>query len=171
MRVSEIAIRTALGAGSGRIIRQLLVESLLLAVIGGGLGLLLASWGLELLPRLGADKIPRMQEITLDARALGFTLAMSLLTGVIFGLAPAFQAVKFDLHTSLKESGRASASPKGRRRLRNALVMTEVALSLVLLASAGLLIRSFWRLQQVDTGFTTEQLLTMRLFPPESNYP
>jgi putative ABC transport system permease protein len=171
MRVSEIAIRTALGAPRSRIIRQLLVESLLLAVIGGGLGLLLASWGLELIPTLGAEKIPRLQEITPDARVLGFTLATSLLTGVIFGLAPAFQAVKFDLHTSLKEGGRASASPKGRRRLRNALVVTEVALSLVLLAGAGLLIRSFWRLQQVDTGFKTEQLLTMRLFPPESNYP
>ncbi len=173
-RVSEIAIRTALGAGRGRIIRQLLVESLLLAVIGGGLGLLLASWGLGLLPALGAEKIPRLQEITLDARVLGFTLAMSLLTGVIFGLAPAFQAVKFDLHTSIKvgkEGARASASAKGRRRLRNAMVVTEVALSLVLLAGAGLLIRSFWRLQQVDTGFRTEQLLTMRLFPPESTYP
>jgi len=171
MRVPEIAVRTALGAGRGRIIRQLMVESLLLSVIGGGLGLLLASWGLELLPTLGAEKIPRMQEIALDARVLGFTLAMSMLTGVIFGLAPAFQAVKFDLHTSLKEGGRAAASPKGRRRLRNALVVIEVALSLVLLAGAGLLIRSFWRLQQVDTGFKTERLLTMRLFPPESTYP
>ncbi len=170
-RVPEIAIRTALGAGRGRIIRQLLVESFLLAVIGGGLGLLLASWGLEMLPRLGVEKIPRMREITLDARALGFTLATSLLTGVIFGLAPAFQAVKFDLSASLKEGGRASASPKGRRRLRDALVVIEVALSLALLAGAGLLIKSFWRLQQVDTGFATERLLTMRLFPPESNYP
>jgi len=170
MRVSEIAIRTALGAGRGRIIRQLLVESLLLAAIGGGLGLLLASWGLELLPTLGSEKIPRLQEVALDARVLGFTLATSLLTGVIFGLAPAFQAVKFDLHTSLKEGGRAAASPKGRR-LRNALVVTEVALSLLLLAGAGLLIKSFWRLQQVDTGFATERLLTMRLFPPKSNYP
>jgi putative ABC transport system permease protein len=171
MRVSEIAIRTALGASRSRVIRQLLVESLLLAVIGGGLGLLLASWGLDLLPTLGAEKIPRLQEGALDTRVLVFTLATSLLTGVIFGLAPAFQAVKFDLHTSLKEGGRASASPKSRRRLRNALVVTEVALSLMLLAGAGLLIRSFWRLQQVDTGFMTERLLTMRLFPPESNYP
>ena len=171
MRVSEIAIRTALGASRSRVIRQLLVESLLLAVIGGGLGLLLASWGLDLLPTLGAEKIPRLHEVALDARVLGFTLASSLLTGIIFGLAPAFQAVKFDLHTSLKEGGRASASPKGRRRLRNALVVAEVALSLMLLAGAGLLIRSFWRLQQVDTGFMTERLLTMRLFPPESNYP
>jgi putative ABC transport system permease protein len=171
MRVSEIAIRTALGASRSHVIRQLLVESLLLAVIGGGLGLLLASWGLDLLPTLGAEKIPRLQEVALDARVLGFTLAASLLTGVIFGLAPAFQAVKFNLHTSLKEGGRASASPKGRRRLRNTLVVAEVALSLMLLAGAGLLIRSFWRLQQVDTGFMTERLLTMRLFPPESNYP
>jgi putative ABC transport system permease protein len=170
MRISEIAIRTALGASRSRIIRQLLVESLLLAFIGGVLGLLLASWGLELLPTLGAEKVPRLQEVTLDASVLGFTLGTSLLTGVIFGLAPAFQAVKFDLHTSLKEGGRASASSKGRR-LRNALVVSEVALSLMLLAGAGLLIKSFWRLQHVDTGFAAERLLTMRLFPPESNYP
>jgi putative ABC transport system permease protein len=170
MRVSEIAIRTALGASRSRIIRQLLVESLLLAFIGGVLGLFLALWGLEMLPALGADKIPRMREITPDARVLGFTLATSLLTGVIFGLAPAFQAVKFNLYTSLKEGGQASASPKGRR-LRNALVVSEVALSLMLLSGAGLLIKSFWRLQHVDTGFTAERLLTMRLFPPESNYP
>jgi putative ABC transport system permease protein len=170
MRVSEIAIRTALGASRSRIIRQLLVESLLLAFIGGVLGLFLALWGLEMLPALGADKLPRMREITPDARVLGFTLATSLLTGVIFGLAPAFQAVKFNLYTSLKEGGQASASPKGRR-LRNALVVSEVALSLMLVSGAGLLIKSFWRLQHVDTGFTAERLLTMRLFPPESNYP
>ncbi|MEK6322543.1 MAG: ABC transporter permease [Acidobacteriota bacterium] len=170
-RASEIAIRTALGAGRARIIRQLLVESLLLAVIGGGLGLLLASWGLGLLPTLGAEKIPRLQEVALDARVLCFTMLMSLLTGVVFGLAPAFQAVKFDLHTALKEGGRTSASPKGRSRLRSVLVVTEVALSLVLLVGAGLLIRSFWRLQQVETGFRTEKLLTMRLFPPASAYP
>jgi putative ABC transport system permease protein len=169
-RASEIAIRAALGAGRGRVIRQLLVESLLLAILGGGLGILLASWGLEALPTLGAKNIPRMQEISLDRWALGFTLGVSLLTGVIFGLAPAFQAVKFDLSASLKEGGRASTSSKGRR-LRSALVVTEVALSLMLLVGAGLLIKSFLRLRQVDTGFRADHLLTMRLFPPESSYP
>ena len=171
MRAAEIAIRTALGAGRARIVRQLLVESLLLAIIGGGTGLLLASLALRVLPALGAQTLPRLQEIALDYWTLGFTLVISLLTGVIFGLAPAFQAVKFDLHTALKEGGRTSASAKGRSRLRNALVIAEVALSLVLLTGAGLLIRSFWRLQQVDTGFRAEQLLTMRLFPPASSYP
>jgi len=170
-RQKEIAIRAALGAGRARIIRQLLVESLLLAVIGGVLGLLLASWGLGLLPVLGSEKIPRLQEIALDRWVLGFTLLMSLLTGAVFGLAPAFQAVKFDLQTALKEGGRTSASPKGRSRLRGALVVAEVALSLMLLVGAGLLIRSFWRLQQVDTGFRAERVLTMRLFPPASTYP
>jgi putative ABC transport system permease protein len=170
-RVSEIAIRTALGAGRARIIRQLLVESLLLAIIGGGLGLLLALWGLELLPALGAERIPRLYEIALDRWVLGFTLVTSLLTALFFGLAPAFQAVKFDLNAALKESGRAAALPKGRRRLRKALVVTEVALSLVLLAGAGLLIRSLWRLQQVETGFRAEHLLTMQLFPPGFTYP
>jgi hypothetical protein len=111
-----------------------------------------------------------MHEISLDRWALGFTLGMSLLTGVIFGLAPAFHAVKFDLSASLKEGGRASTSSKGRR-LRSALVVTEVALSLLLLVGAGLLIKSFLRLRQVDTGFTADHLLTMRLFPPESSYP
>jgi len=170
-RVAEIAIRTALGAGRARIVRQLLAESLLLAVIGGGGGLLLAWWGLELLPTLGAEKIPRLQDVTLDVRVLSFTLLLSLLTGVIFGLAPAFQASKFDLHTALKEGGRTAASPKGRSRLRSALVVAEVALSLMLLVGAGLLIRSFWRLQQVETGFRAERVLTMRLYPPASIYP
>jgi predicted permease len=170
-RRKEIAVRAALGAGRTRLVRQLLVESLLLSAIGGGLGLLLAAWGLKLLPALGAQQIPRLHEITLDARVLGFTLLVALLTSMIFGLAPALQAVKFDLHTGLKEGGRAGASAKGRSRLRAALVVIEVALSLVLLLGAGLLIRSFWRLQQADPGFRVEQLLTMRLFPPASTYP
>lgn len=173
-RQKEIAIRTALGAGPARIIRQLLVESMLLAIIGGGLGLLLAAWGVGLLPTLGSENIARLREIALDARVLGFTMGMTLLTGVVFGLAPAFQATKFDLHTALKEGGRPSrpsASTRGRGRLRSVLVVAEVALSLVLLVGAGLLIRSFWRLQQVDTGFRADQLLTMRLYPPASTYP
>ena len=171
MRAAEIAIRTALGASRSRIVRQLLAESLLLAIIGGGIGLLLASLTLRLLPALGAEQLPRLQEIALDHWTLGFTLVIALLTGVIFGLAPAFHTLKFDLHTGLKEGGRPSGSTKGRSRLRNVLVISEVALSVVLLTGAGLLIRSFWRLQQVDTGFMTEQLLTMRLFPPASTYP
>lgn len=170
-RQKEMAIRAALGAGRARILRQLLVESLLLSVIGGGLGALLAWWGIGLLPTLGDNKIPRLQEISLDTEVLGFTLLVSLLTGVVFGLAPAFQALKFDLHTAIKEGGRASASIRSRSRLRAALVVAEVALSLMLLLGAGLLIKSFWRLQQVDTGFRSEQLLTMRLFPPASTYP
>ncbi|HJQ26105.1 MAG TPA: ABC transporter permease [Blastocatellia bacterium] len=170
-RQKEIALRTALGAGRSRIIRQLLAESLLLAIIGGGMGLLLASLGLRLLPVIGSEKIPRLQEVALDVRVLGFTLLVSLLTSVVFGLVPAYQAVKFDLQTALKEGGRAAASARGRSRLRAALVIAEVALSLVLLVGAGLLIKSFWRLRQIDTGFRAEQVLTLRLFPPASAYP
>jgi putative ABC transport system permease protein len=169
-RQKEIAIRAALGAGRARIIRQLLLESMLLSFIGGGCGALLAAWGLRLLPLFGAERIPRGQEIGLNLAVLGFTLGLSLLTGVVFGLAPALQAVKFDLHTALKEGGRAAVSRTGRSRLRAALVVAEVSLSLLLLVGAGLLIKSFWRLQQVDTGFRSEQLLTMRLFPPASTY-
>jgi len=171
-RQKEIAIRAALGAGRARIIRQLAAESLLLAVMGGGLGVLLAWWGgFGLLPALGSEKIPRLREIAPDVRVLGFALLMSLLTAVVFGLAPALQALKFDLQTALKEGGRTAASSKGRTGLRQALVVAEVALSLMLLVGAGLLIRSFWQLQQVDTGFRAEKLLTMRLFPPASTYP
>ena len=169
-RQKEVAIRVALGAGRARIVRQLLTESLLLAAVGGGVGLLLASLGLRLLLTLGYEKIPRLQEVALDSRVLGFTLLLTLLTGVVFGLAPAFQAARSDLQTLLKEGGRAAA-PGGHSRLRAALVVTEVALSLVLLIGAGLLIKSFWRLQQVDTGLRAEQLLTLQLFPPASAYP
>jgi putative ABC transport system permease protein len=170
-RQREIAVRAALGADRIRIVRQLLMESLLLALIGGGFGVSLASLGLRLLPLLGAEKIPRWQEIGLDVSVLGFTLGVSLLTGVFFGLAPALQAVKFDLHKTLKEGGRAATSHKGRSRLRAVLVVAGVALSLTLLVGAGLLIKSFWRLQQIDTGFRSEQLLTMQLYPPTSAYP
>jgi putative ABC transport system permease protein len=170
-RGPEIAIRAALGAGRARIVRQMLAESLLLAIIGGIAGLALAALGLRLLPALGAEQLPRLQEIRLDYWALGFTLLLTLMTGVIFGLIPALQTVKIDLHTSLKAGGRTAVSRKGRSRLRGALVIAEVALSLVLIISAGLLIKSFWQLQQIETGFRPEQLLTLRLFPPASTYP
>ena len=170
-RQKEIAIRAALGAGRTQIMRQLLVESLLLATVGGGLALLMAFWGLRLLPTLGSEQIPRLQEIKLDRWVLSFTLVTSLLTGLVFGLAPTLQALKFDLHSVLKGGGRTSGSPQGRSQLRNTLVVVEVALTLVLLAGAGLLIKSFWRLRQVETGFRAEHLLTMQLIPSAASYP
>ncbi|HXU08587.1 MAG TPA: ABC transporter permease, partial [Blastocatellia bacterium] len=168
-RQKEIAIRAALGAGRRRIIRQLLVESLLLAIIGGGLGLVMASLGLRLLPALGAENIPRLWDVSLDGRVLGFTLLLSIVTSIVFGLVPAYQSTKFDLQSALKEGGRA-ASSGGRSRLRSVLVITEVALSLVLLIGAGLLIKSFWRLRQIDIGLKAEHVLTLRLFPPAATY-
>jgi len=170
-RQKEIAIRAALGAGRARILRQLTAESLLLAGMGGGLGLLLAWWGSAgLLPLLGAESIPRLGEIAPDARLLGFALLISLLTAVVFGLVPALQAIKVNLQTALKDGGRTSATPRGRSRLRPALVVAQVALSLMLLVGAGLLFKSFGQLRQVDTGFRSENLLTLRLFPPASTY-
>src|SRR5262249_38109347 len=130
-RQKELAVRAALGAGRARIIRQLLAESSLLALLGGGCGLLLAWWGLGAVQMLGAGNLPRLQEVALDRRVFGFTLLLSLLTGMIFGLAPALQALKFDLHTTLKEGGLTSAFFSGRSRLRGALVITEVALSVM----------------------------------------
>ena len=170
-RHKEIAIRMALGASRARIIRQLLVESTLLSMIGGILGLLLASWGLGLIVAFSPENIPRLQEVSLDRRVLCFTFLISLFTGIVFGLAPALQAIKSDLQSSLKEGGRTSGLETGRRRLRDVLVVTELALSVLLLVGAGLLIRSFWSLQRVDAGFNREHLLTLRAFPPASTYP
>ena len=168
-RGSEIAVRTALGASRGRIVRQLLTESLLLAAMGGGLGLLLAGWEIDALLAISPEDIPRLAETSLDLRVMGFALLVSLLTATLFGLAPALRAVEFDLHTMLKEGGRAAAS--SRSRLRQSLVVLEMALAVVLLVAAGLLIRSFWKLQSVEMGFRPDHLLTMRLTPPGSAYP
>jgi putative ABC transport system permease protein len=168
-RQKEIAVRTAIGARRWHIMRQLLAESLVLAVAGGALGLLLARWGLDALTAISPGNIPRIDEIGLDSRVGLFTLAVSLMTGVIFGLAPAFQASKTDLNSALKEGGRASGDAS-RGRLRQTLVVVEVAMALVLLTGAGLLLRSFWRLQRVATGFGAEHVLTMRLSPLASSY-
>jgi putative ABC transport system permease protein len=160
-RQKEMAIRTALGAGRMRIVRQLLTESLLLAIVSGGIGVLLALWGIDLLRSAGTDSLPSTAVIKLDASVLLFTLLVSLLTGIIFGLVPAFAAAKTDLHDTLKEGGRSLTA--GRSWLRSTLVVAEVALSLVLLIGAGLLIKSFVRILDTDPGFKPQNLLTMQL--------
>jgi len=169
-RQKEIAIRAALGASRLRVIQQLLTESLMLAFAGGLAGLLLALWGVALLTKLLPLDFPRLGEIKLDWRVVAFTFVASMLTGILFGLAPALQISKTDVQESLKESGRGTSSSRRHNRLRSLLIVGEVALSVVLLVGAGLLFRSFLQLQAVNTGFTTEQVLTLRLSPAGSNY-
>jgi putative ABC transport system permease protein len=169
-REREIAIRAALGASRRRMIRQLLTESTFLALIGGGLGLLLAWWGLEMLIQIGSVSFPRISAATLDARVLAFTLAVALLTGILFGTAPALQASRAK-HDTLKEGGRGLTAGAASQRLRGLLVVAEIALSLVLLVGAGLLLKSFFRLHSVDAGFSTEGILTMRIGLPQVRYP
>ncbi|MEK6300049.1 MAG: ABC transporter permease [Acidobacteriota bacterium] len=168
-RQKEIAVRLALGASRSRIVGQLLTESLLLSVLGGGLGLLLAAWGNEGIRRLGASQIPRADQITVNGTVLGFTMLLSVVTVAIFGLVPALQSSRTDLNATLKEGGR-SGSADGRHRLRGALVVVEVALSLVLLVGAGLMIKSFWRLLNVDPGFNPRNLLTVELSLTSERY-
>ena len=170
VRHKEIAIRAALGASRWQIIRQLLTESSLLALAGGALGLLLAWWGTEVLVTLIPEDLPRLSEISLDWWVLGFTFLISLLTGIVFGLAPALQATKIELTEALKESARAGVSRR-RLRLRNALVISEVAVAVVLLVGAGLLLQSFRKLQQVNLGFDSKNLMTAEVELPGARYP
>jgi putative ABC transport system permease protein len=170
-RQREVALRAALGAGRWRIVRQLLTESLLMAVVGGALGVLMAWWGLQLLLDLSPANIPRLENIRLDGRALGFTLALSLLTGLIFGLAPALQTSHLEPGETLKDGGRTGSGGRRAQHIRGAFIVAEVALTLALLVGAGLLIRSFWRLQEVNPGFKTDHLLTLQLRLPRTKYP
>ena len=162
-RSKEISIRIALGAGRARILRQLLTENLLLACAGGLLGVLWATWGVRLLLKLAPASIPRLDQIGIDGRVLGWTALVSLMTGVLFGLAPAWQTSRLSINEALKEGGRSVTESPGKRNWRNLLVVSELALAVMLLVGAGLMVKSFWRLQRVDPGVDAERVLTMRL--------
>src|SRR5215210_751519 len=166
-RRKEMAIRTAVGASRWRIARQLLTESILLSLIGGGIGLLLARWGVALILYVSPNAIPRSREIGVDWTVLAFTVGISFVTGILFGLIPAIQAGDVDVHETLKESGRGTS---GRQWLRSALVVVEVATTLVVLIFAGLMIRSFYMLQKVNPGFSHEQLTSFSVSLPQKKY-
>ena len=168
-RQKEIAIRIALGAGRWRIVRQLLTEAVLLGVAGGVAGLLVGSWGVSLLPVL-APGLPRIDDVALDLRALAFTGGLALLASVLFGLAPAVQIARPELTGSLKEGGHGASGGRARQRLRQLLAVSEIALATVLLIGAGLLIRSFWNLQQVDPGFQQDHVIVASINLPRSSY-
>ena len=168
-RQREMAIRASLGAGRGRLLRQLLVESVLLSAVGGLAGLLVGSWGLGIIVGLGQDQIPALASVRLDPWVLAFTAGVSLLTGVLFGLAPGWQAAGRSVAPELKDGTRSIDAP-GRERVRRFLVASEIALSVVLLAGAGLLLRSLHHLQSVDPGFKPERLLTFNLTLPMNPY-
>ena len=169
-RQKELAIRAALAAGRRRIIRQLLTESVLLALLGAVGAVLLAFGSVDALTRLIVVSLPRAQEVSLDARVLGFTLLVSLVTGVVFGLAPAYQASRLNLNDTLKQGGRGPLAG-ARNRLRGGLVVAEVALALILLVGAGLLLKSFVRLSNVPPGFNPQNALTMQISLPDKKYP
>jgi putative ABC transport system permease protein len=169
-RRKEMAIRAALGAGRGRLVRQLVTESLLLAAAGGLLGVLISLWGTDLLVRLGPRNLPRLTEIGVDVRVLLYTAGVTILCGILFGLAPALQASRTRLSETLHDGARGTTDSTGRR-LRSILVVSEFALAVMLLVGAGLLIRSFQRLQSVSPGFDGEGLLTASVSLPEVRYP
>jgi putative ABC transport system permease protein len=169
-RERELAVRAALGAKRSRLVRQLLTESLLLALAGGALGLVLAFWGVSALRALVPHNVPRMDEVQVNPMVLAFTFGISLLTGLVFGLAPAWQVSRANLQDALREGGRGGSAAAGSRRLRGVLVVSELAIAVLLLVGAGLLIRSFRHLLDVSPGFQTQHLLTMEIALPEQAY-
>jgi putative ABC transport system permease protein len=169
-RHREMAIRSALGASRVRVIRQLLTESILLSLVGGAVGLLLAVWWSDLLIALGKEDIPRAVHVGVDWRVLGFTFGVSVLTGVIFGLFPAVHSSKTELVESLKEGARGTSEGARRNRMRSVLAVGELAIAVVLLVAAGLLIQSLWRLQSVETGLQPDNVVTFNVGLPETKY-
>lgn len=170
-REKEMAVRASLGAGRWRIIRQLLAEGVLLAIIGGTVGLMLAYWLLDLIIAFAPQGTPRLDEIVVDRRALLMTFGLTVLTGIFFGLAPAWQISRTDLNQSLKDSGKGAQGARRSRRALSALVVAETALALMLLVGAGLLLKSFLNLQRVDAGFNPTNVLTAVVNLPPANYP
>jgi putative ABC transport system permease protein len=169
VRASEIAVRATLGAGRGRLVRQLLTESLMISVLGGVGGLLLAWWGVDVLVRLGPN-LPRLETVRVDGGVLAFTMGLALMTGLLFGLVPALRSASADLSVAIKSGGGGKGGTRNHRLL-GGLVVAEIAIALVLLSGAGLMINSLLRLQRVDPGFRTENILTMQIALPEARYP
>lgn len=169
-REREIVIRTALGAGRWRVIRQLLTESLIISFAGGAVAMLLAWWGIKLLVALKPEDLPRLQEIEIDWRVLLFTLGLSVLTGIVFGVLPAWSGSRASANEGLKEGGRGNTAGSAQQRLRSAFVVVELAVALILLVGAGLLVKTFWKLRNVEPGFKPDHLLTMRVELPEARY-
>jgi len=165
-RAREMAVRAALGANAGRIVRQLLTESILLAIVSGAIGTLLAAAGIRFIRTFGPGNLPGLNDVGLDLRVLGWTLAISLLAGLLVGLAPAMTALRRDLRPSGEDGGRSVSGGASSRRLRRALVVAEFALAIVLLVGAGLFIRSWWHVNNIDLGFTPERVLVIQLSTP-----
>jgi predicted permease len=165
-RAREMAVRAALGANAGRIVRQLLTESVLLAAVSGLMGTLLALGGIRLIRAFGPDNLPRLNEVSLDLRGLGWALATSLLAGILVGLAPAITTLRRDLRPSGEESGRSVSGGTSTRRIRRSLVVAEFALAIVLLVGAGLMLRSWWNVKNIDPAFRPERVLMMELSTP-----
>src|SRR5258705_1125436 len=165
-RAREMAVRAALGANAGRIVRQLLTESVVLAAVSGLVGTLLAFEGIRLIRAFGPANLPRLNEASLDLRVLGWALAISLLAGILVGLPPAMTTLRRDLRPSGEDGGRSVSGGRSSRRIRRALVVAEFALAIVLLVGAGLLVRSWWYVNNIDPGFRPERVLAMEITAP-----